>query len=362
MATPAGQTSVFAALPIHIPEAITVTAMGGGSLPWGAPSVSVILGHSNVSPGEPILGIGSDWPMPWIRTGVDLTQEEQEALHVRRFRTDHIIASGAAPFVGVFQGTDPPDVFVETESGRVGLECMTLSVSERRGAHALFRNIRRLVAMNPDMFCALAGHVVHMWFNDEDSALCRPHAQTDEAAALMIARALAEYRPNDALVVRQGVGMPAKMPELPLSKTDAGASFYSTPMIGAAPDTPLFSLAGFELSMAYTTTHTAHAEWEALKKKIKRKDKPGNDWLLISSSAVDQRGCIYPSEDILADFLLSNFEEFGPLEHIRRITVHMWSSGRAVDIWPEVKPIFGPIYAGSSPWHLPFQVPVEQQD
>lgn len=352
---------MFAALPIYIPEAITVTAMGGGTLPWGAPSVMAIVGYSNASPSEPILGIGSDWPVAWIRTGTDLTQEEQESLHVRRFRTDHIIATGAAPFIGVLKGGDPPDVFVETESGRVGLECMTLSVNERRGAHALFRNIRRLVAGSPDSFYALAGHIVHMWFNDDDSVLSRPHAQTDEAAALMIARALAEYRPNDTALMQQGMDMPARMPELPLSKTDAGASFYSTPMIGAAPDTPLFSLTGFELSMAYTTTHTVRAEWEALKRKIKRKDKPGNDWLLISSSAVDQRGCIYPSEDLLADFLLNNFEEVGPLSHIQRITVHMWSSGRAVDIWPELRPIFGPIYAGFSPWHLPFQVTVEKE-
>jgi hypothetical protein len=142
-----------------------------------------------------------------------------------------------------------------------------------------------------------------------------------------------------------------------MHKTTAGASFYCTPIVAAAPATVLFTIAGFEVGFAFTTMHEAEAEWVALSKRVAAKDRPGSDWLLISAGAPDQRGNLHPAEEALADLLLANPRKIKSLTHLKRVTIHSWSAGKAADIWPEVRPVFGPIYQNTVPSSQPLVVP-----
>jgi hypothetical protein len=116
----------------------------------------------------------------------------------------------------------------------------------------------------------------------------------------------------------------------------------------------LFTFAGFELGLAYTSLITAKAAWTEVQRLTDDHDQPGVDILLITAGAPDQRGEIYPAEEAIANFLLDN-----PLglarspKHIKQIWVHSWMTGRAAVLYPNIAPMFGPLYQGLAPTHHP---------
>ncbi len=345
-------------LPVQLEQNLLADAVVAGMLPWQMPGLLALHGRAEGGSGSALLAICYEWPISWLRTVEAIDQFNLEWLCLQRYRTDHTLANGTVPFFDVAKGGDPPDAVITTESGPVGVECTGLTIGARRGAHGLFRHIRRTIASQPPAaFAALSGHMVYMWFNESDSVLTRPHRQNDEAAAKELVEALASYCPQaENLWVPEGSGPPQQAPDLKMHKTSAGASFYCTPIVTAAPSTVLFTTAGFEVSLAFTTTHVADKEWAALWERVKVKDREGSDWLLISAGAPDQHGNLYPAEEALADLLLANPSKLDPLTHLSRVTIHSWGSGKAVDIWPELKPIFGPIYQGTVPSNQPLVI------
>jgi hypothetical protein len=346
-------------LPIQLQQNMVVESTIASMLPWQTPGLLALSGSASPDSGNSILAICYEWPTSWMRTVQDIDQFQLEWLHLQRFRTDHILATGSAPFFDVAKGGDPPDAVVTTEHGTLGVECTGLTIGARRGAHGLFRNIRQALASQPPaLFGALGGHMVYMWFNESDSVLTRPYRRSDTEAANELVEALVRYHPQpEQLWVPGGTGPPEQAPDLKMYKTTAGASFYCAPIVACAPETVLFTVAGFEVGFAYTTMHEAEAEWNTLSKRVTDKDRPESDWLLISAGAPDQRGNMHPAEEALADFLLANPRELVSLTHLQRVTIHSWSTGRAVDIWPEVKPVFGPLYQGIMPSNQPLVIP-----
>ncbi len=233
------------------------------------------------------------------------------------------------------------------------MECTRFTVRSRQAAHGLFRAIRERVARaEPELFSALSGRVVYMWFNGDDSFLSLPHRKSNDEAAEELVQALASYRPDPVSTKAMWLNMTDSAPDAPplqLHKTTAGASFYSLPMVGSVPDSLFFNFAGFELGFAYTTSHRVTAETSRLVDEIAQKDRPGNDWLLISAGAPDNLGMTYPAEEALAAFIVDySGLNITPL-HLQRVTLHFWSVGRAVDLWPEQRELFGPLYVGCVP-------------
>ena len=230
---------------------------------------------------------------------------------------------------------------------------MRLTIRKRQQAQALFRAVRtQVMKIRPECFSALVGYVVYMWFNESDSGIALPHRRSDDEAVAELVQALADYRPvADALWQPTGE-LPQQGPDLHQHETQAGATFYCAPLLGAGPASPLFVCAGFELALAYTTTHYADEEWQMLRAKIAEKDREGNDWLLISAGAPDNHGTCYAVEETLADFLMQNppLDDLD-LTHLRGVTIHLWSTGKAVDLYPAVAPRFGPIFQGLAPTH-----------
>lgn len=346
-------------MPVQVDQNMLPEATLARVLPWQAPGLVALQGRANGGLGGHLLAICYEWPISWLRTADVIEQFDLEWLCLQRYRTDHLLANGTLPYVDVAKGGDPPDAVVTTASGLVGVECTGLTIGARRGAHALFRHIRRTIAQQPPAaFAALAGHIVYMWFNETDSVLTRPYRQNDDAVAKELVGALATYRPQPENLWRpEASGIPQQAPGLKMHKTSAGASFYCTPIVTAAPSTVLFTTAGFEIGFAFTTTHVAEQEWAALWRRVQVKDREGSDWLLISAGAPDQNGNLYPAEEALADLLFANPVQLEPLAHLKRVTIHSWGSGQAVDIWPEMQPVFGPIYQGvvlgNQPLHTP---------
>jgi hypothetical protein len=344
-------------LPIHLKQGMTCTAIQAGMLPWGSPAHMAIVGYWESDPGVAIEAIGYEWPSNWLRTVEPISTFDLEWLHVQRFRSDHVFGLGMHPFWSVRRGDNPPDVLVDTPDGPVGLECTRFAIAARQEAHGLFRAIRQRIAMvDPEHFAALRGNVVYMWFNDDDASLGLPFMRPATEAAETLVQSLVEHRPSPDSMWVAGESVPNPAPELPLVRTEHGAAFYCIPMTNAVPDSFLFNSAGFELGLAFTTTHSATQEWADLWTRVGHKDKPGNDWLLLSAGAPDNRGVVYPSEEALASFLLNNPVTVPSFEHLKRVTLHFWSSGKAVDLWPERRELFGPLYQGSSPAYRPLVV------
>lgn len=340
-------------LPIHVPEAMTMTGMAAMMTPWGAPALTGLVGTLANDPSAHVVGIGNEAPVSWVRTLDRFAKFDLEYTHVARFRLDFLMATQTHLFWNVREGGDPPDVKVDTVAGQRGIECTRFTLKSRLAAHGLFRAVRqRVLSRQGEAFARLTGQVVQVWFNEPDSLLTAlPPRKSDDEAAEELVTALASYEPDHGALWVEGSEMPDSAPSLPLHRTSAGAHFYSIPMLGGVPDSPLFLFAGFELGLAFTTTHVVQVEWEALLSQIERKDKEGSDWLLISAGAPDADGWTYPAEEFVLQEMLKDGPPAFSLTHLQHVFVHFWSSGDVFQLWPAFEHVSGPIYGGAVQGH-----------
>jgi len=342
---------------MRAPLGATLTAVIVSPLPWSASAVSAYLGTTNE--GAPLLAVGAEWPLSWVRTTAPLTKFEREWLYIRRYSSDRALATGAGhAFADVQQGADPPDATVLTDAGRIGVESTSLTIEGRRGVHDLFAKLRRrLQEAEPAAFAKLAGHVVYVWFQDSDvpGPPVKPHKRTDDSALDALVQALAEYQPDAESLTGESGPPPERLPDLPVSETPAGARFYALPLLGGVPGSMLFTIAGFDIALAYTTLITAEEAWGEVQRLVDSHDKPGVDLLLLSAGAPDDNGNVFPAEEALTSFLLANpIGMRRPPKHIDAVILHSWGTGRAATLYPELLPLFGPLYQSMTPVHHAF--------
>jgi hypothetical protein len=295
-----------------------------------------------------------------MRPSVPLNKELIELMHVQRFAADCRSATGVELYAAI-EGNreDPPDFFVTLGDGnRGGLECAAFSVEERRGAQALFMNLRnKLVFQQRHRTGHLTGCSVIVWFGKEQSPDTRPPRKTDDVAAEELIEALSQYHPNvENLRTQFSSGMPPQMPPLGTSSTPRDATFYAVPMINSIPVGPFASLSGYEIVLAYTTKHTASSVAAVIEKLVRDHDKEGVDTLLITSGGPDRHGVMHPMEQVISDFYLQN-----PLvlktDYISRVILHRWPTGDAYDLLGNPpKRLWPAIYQGHTPAHQPFVV------
>lgn len=348
-------------VPFFVPESLNATAIAASVTPWKSPGVFALSGRLADDPSSPVVGIAYESPVPWLRTADPIPKSELEFIHVARFRLDAMVAADGHVFGNLRKGDDPPDVIVETADGDRGIECTRFTLQARLAAHGLFRELRQRVMLRPgEAFGRLIGQVVQVWFNDEDSLLSLPPRKSDVEAVEELVIALTEYQPDDQAMWTQSTteGLPQEAPQLPLHKTSAGASFYAVPMQGAVPDSPLYLWAGFELGLAYTTTHPISEEWTRLLAHIDRKDKDGSDWLLVSAGAPDRLGMTFPAEESVLREMLKYPPEFPSLSNLSWVVVHFWSTGEVFELWPNFGRLSGPIYDGIVQTHRTIARPV----
>jgi hypothetical protein len=350
-----GEGGFMVLFPTVVSENMTITGMIAAMLPWNAPAFLGMVG-TTAADGEPALTVTMEWPMIWLRTTEPLPKFNREWLFMRRFSSDQALATGIHAFAQVQPGSDPPDATVQTDDGALGVESTALTVEGRRGVHNLFLQLRRrLQEAEPVAFAKLAGHMVYVWFEESDvPALGRPHKRSDTAALDALVKALAEYQPKTDGLWHPAGPFPEQGPELPLADTSAGAKFYAVPVTNAAPSTMLFSVAGFELGLAYTTHVTAKSAWAELQRLVDSHDKPGVDLLLVTAGGPDARGNVFPAEEAIANFVIDHPLGFSRApNHIGRVILHSWSTGKGTLLYPAVEPLFEPPYGGMTPLHHP---------
>lgn len=349
--------SFLNAVPVRVPDGATIDAITVLPLPWTASAATALTGAT--ADGLPMLAIGAEWPMSWLRTIEPLPKFHLELLHLRRFSTDQAVATGHHAFSDIQQGNDPPDATVLTDTGRIGMECTALTVADRRGAHSLFLKLREHIQKTDGVhFAKLAGHVIYVWFRDADlldGPPILPHRRSDAGALGALVRALAEYTPDDAAIQQPPGQEASETLTMPLADTDEGARFYATPLTGGAPGSMMYALAGFDIGLAYSTVLTAADAWGEVQRLVDGHDKPGVDHLLITAGGPDAKGNIFPAEEAVAAFLLEHPIGLSKVPtHIDRVVLHSWATGQATLLSPDVQPLFGPLYQTITPMHHPF--------
>ncbi len=344
--------------PIAAEAGESVTPRFGPLLPWGTPAYGWLEGTS--AGGEPMVTIGTEWPLIWLRTVDKLSKYQLEEICLRRFSADQALAWGTHAFGPVKPGANPPDAVVQTQSRTIGVEHTAVTIEDRREAHGIFLALRRhLQAAEPAVFARLARHFVYVWFlaSEGEGPLTRPHTRSDDAALGELVQALATYEPDTDALRIEGQP-PAVMPEIPWTDTSAGARFYAVPLLGGVAASMLYTAAGFDIALVYSTKLTASGAWAEIQRLVDKHDQSGVDLLLMTAGAPDANGNIFPAEEVLANFLLAHPTGLirAP-DHIADVTLHSWATGRATRLYPAVEPLWGPLYSSFVPMHHPVAGP-----
>jgi hypothetical protein len=209
--------------------------------PWDVPLMIGIYGTSGSLP-EPTLWLALEQEIPWIRPGARLDREIMELMHAQRFAADCRGSTGVEPYAAIAGiQNDPPDFYITHPDGsRGGLECVSFSIEERRGAQSLFRNIKNKLAFQQRHRTGhLTGCSVLVWLGKDQNPNTRPPRKNDDAAAEELIEALSQYRPDiDGLRIQFSSGMPPQMPPLVTGCAPQDATFYAVPMLSSIPVVP----------------------------------------------------------------------------------------------------------------------------
>ncbi len=362
--------------PFHADEDVWVTGIFAGVTPWQAPSLAGLKVVPESDPNAPRVIVTFEHPAevfitpePLDKRARDLLRLKQfkERMHLDRYCTDHLLATGVLPYESVANGADPPDFAGQAAGEDRAIECTQFTVRGRRQAHGLFKAVRQAVLVaardSREQFARLHGCVVYMYFGGGSGPIGLPPRDTDSEAIAEIIDALAHYDADPLrLWVERGAEMPER-PDLAPTTTAHGCTLYAVPMALAAPVTSFFVATGFELGFGMPTTHRPAEAWEDIIRLIERKDKEGADDLLITASGPEEAGFSFPSEQWIATLGLEGPRAAPATRHLKRVRLHFWNTGRIVELVPEVKEVASPKFPlGFIPPHLLAALPEPQPE
>ncbi|MFF4988659.1 hypothetical protein ACFY19_15780 [Streptosporangium saharense] len=346
-------------LPLLIRAGITLESVAYMPSPWGAPAGTAAVGRNEA--GVPWLGIASETPFSWLRVSEPVPKQQLEFLHIQRLAVDHRLATNRELYDAVVvPETDPPDFHVLAGGKQAGCELTVLSIQQRRQAQALFFEVaKRLGLQHRHRIGHLTGYHVSMWFGTADDPTGLPFQRTDHDAHDRLVEALVAFQPDPDQLKAPGGELPKQFDARPV-RTPDDASFFAVPLVGGVPASGLFGTTGISLGLAFQSDHTAQQEWANLRAIVQRKDRPTNDFLLISVGAPDRQGQCFLSEELLADFMLQHPEEL-TTNHLSSVILHFWSTGRAFELLGGApRSLWPPLYNGFAPSHHPIR-PKEDQ-
>lgn len=305
-------------------------------LPWGSIGGMAARGVLTGHPSAQHLALGYEWPVPVLGFDEPVTKERLEALHLSRYCTDRLVASGSLPYRAIERGGHvmraPDFTAVDTVGKTMNIDCVQYAIAKRRHVVASFEKIKRTVLDVPrERFARLRGSNVYMWFEDKSSL---PHRTTDHRAIDEIIEALAAIEPDFTHFRQPYANPPAVAPDFGIVRTSYGAAMYAAPMRFAFPATTFFLRTGFEMGVGYTTDHDAESEFATIKKLIDDHDKPEIDDLIISVAAPNRSGLAFNSEDLCVSFAIDIADTGVAPVHLSCIHVHSWYTGRIIELWP----------------------------
>jgi hypothetical protein len=182
----------------------------------------------------------------------------------------------------------------------------------------------------------------------------------------MLIKGLAEHEPKrprlmDMTNPPPDFGMRSTLEAL--RGTPAGARFFAVPLADGAPSSTLFTVAAFDIGLAYSTILTGEMAWGEVQRLVRSHDKPGVNLLLITVGGPDANGDMFPAEEAMADFIIEHAVELSSApEHIEKVILHSWATGRATSLYPDIQCLFGPLYESMVPLHHPSAVTAQKID
>jgi hypothetical protein len=209
---------------------------------------------------------------------------------------------------------------------------------------------------------------VYVWFEDVylPTGTLKPHRRSDAAALDMLVKGLAEHEPKRPRLMEMtdpppDFGMPSTLEGL--RGTPAGARYFALPVADSAPSSTLFTTAAFDIGLAYSSILTRDMAWREVHRLVRSHDKPGVNLLLITVGGPNANGDIFPAEEAMAEFIVEYAVELPSApEHIERVILHSWATGRATNLYPDIQCLFGPLYESIVPLHHPAAATAQQID
>lgn len=137
---------------------------------------------------------------------------------------------------------------------------------------------------------------------------------------------------------------PQELPPKVSTQTPSGSAAASVVILGHDHSPSDFMRqAGFEVSLDFTTTHTAASMCEFLAAMVARKDVAANGVLLITVGGPDQNGLIHPGEEAMAELFLETAVGLNlQPSHLDRVVLHRWALGDAWDLYPIHRRVVAP--------------------
>jgi hypothetical protein len=333
----------FQTVPFEVSESLTGLSTFMAESPWK--TFQFTGGKGTTHGGEDVFVVNFEWPYPYFVRRVAVNKHETESLHLNRYMTDFLIATGSPAYLSVNSGADPPDFTCLADSKATNLDCTQFTSPTRRTANSLFERVRKAVLRQPrEQFAKLRGCTIYTWFEGADGKLALPFRASDEQAAAALVKALADYTPDVQSLRLPTADLPLQAPRLPIAAIE-GCRFYAVGMTDAVPATDFFAYTGFELGLPYTTTHSRRSLIDELIRVIrKHDDKPGIDHLLITAGGPDNDGLSFLSEHVLCAFMLEGKFELPPTTNLSKVVLHLWHTGAIVQLVPNFLVVRGDLY------------------
>lgn len=285
-----------------------------------------------------------------------------EAVHVQKFRLDSRARSDGDPFTAIRPtSTEPPDfVAIESNGASVGIECTTFADEARRSAFGYLSTLRKkLEAIGRSSFRHLRDCAVYVLF-DRESTLGLPRPPQDNLAYNALIDAITSLVVHRAALWQED-SVPLRSPPSPsdigIVTTPMGDQAYALPINDDYRASRFMSRMGFDLILGYTTTYRLAEVQQSVRDLIARKDKPGNEWLLITAGGPNAQGLTFAGEEFVAGMIFAHEFEFTPPSNIRRIVLHRWGSGDALELFPCDQRLLVPPASPDLPEGLTYTMP-----
>lgn len=288
--------------------------------------------------GEPMLIITAENPDKIQGFDREVDKARLERFHLECYRSDHVLQFGEAPFEAVAAG-DRPDFTVTTGGQQVRLDCAALADDHRRLGFRLIGHLReRLVAGGGGRdFSGVAGCLLSVWFGATLDQL--PPKRWDDSIIDPLLDAIAECKVDHAAIARltQEVaerGFPQVFPPVVATgrTTDESAGFVANAVLGPTEGTRFSTSLGFEIQLHLQDQMTYRGAKARLDRIVSQHDQPHIEHLLLTAGGPDRTGMRFPGEEVIAGFLLEQPGLDLEVAHLKRVTLHLWSARRIVDV------------------------------
>ena len=338
----------------ELPHELLVSGVASYPSPWGIPLATGLRGTYS---SEEVLILHEEWPPPFAPQNLDWPKRYIEVMHVRKFDSDYRFKHGGRGYFHELKfGGDPPDFLAETDGGVLGVECTSLTLTERRGLNGLFQGIRQAIMdAHLDAFVGVRGCLIRLDFRSKDGNTGKPFKKDDYPSIDKLLDALNSYVFDFESRTTTENKPPESLDLLGVVNDSLSeVRFYANPLVGSAPDSSLFALRGFEIVLGYPSSHSVSAIRAELERLVVKHDKPGVDVLLVTCGGPARDGYTYPSEELVGRLFVDYGRPLDLAKHVKTVLLHFWSTGCTWEIMGHKDELVPPIYLGRVPYHRPW--------